>query len=83
VRSADAADGTSLASVTGFYGTAIGPSGGGTLAWAGSGAPGSGNDNGADDQANPNDSGPVTNPAPTPAPPPAQPAPTPPADEDE
>src|SRR4051812_37353642 len=35
VRTADAADGTSLASVTGFYGSAIGPAGGGTLAWAG------------------------------------------------
>jgi general secretion pathway protein I len=82
VRTADAADGTSLASVTGFYGTAIGPAGGGTVAWLGTGAPGSddddnGADDGADDQNDPNDGGPVTNPAP----PPGQPAP--PADDDE
>jgi general secretion pathway protein I len=85
VRTAEAADGTSLASVTGFYGSAIGPAGGGTVAWAGTGTPGGGdengdddgNDNGADDQTDPNDSGPVTNPAPRPG----QPAP--PADDDE
>jgi general secretion pathway protein I len=61
VRPAEAAEGRSLATVTGFYGTAIGQAGGGTLAWAGSpggdpgegggdgntGADGSGDDNGS------------------------------------
>ena len=43
VRAAEAAEGTSLASATGFYGTAIGPAGGGMIAWAGAGgAPGTG-----------------------------------------
>jgi len=64
VRTAEAADGTSLTSLTAFYGAAIGPAGGGTLAWAGSGAPGgSGDDNGTDDQpGGGKDSGAVTNP---------------------
>jgi general secretion pathway protein I len=35
VRPADAADGTELATVTGFYGTAVGAAGGGTLDWSG------------------------------------------------
>jgi general secretion pathway protein I len=41
VRPADAADGTELAAVSGFYGAAIGPAGGGAIAWndAGNGAP--------------------------------------------
>jgi len=38
VRPAEAPDGSALATVTGFYGTAIGAVGGGSLAWAG--APG-------------------------------------------
>ena len=38
VRPADAPDGSALETVTGFYGTAIGAAGGGTMAWAG--APG-------------------------------------------
>jgi general secretion pathway protein I len=43
VRAADAAEGSSLASAMGFYGTAIGPAGGGLVKWAGSGgAPGTG-----------------------------------------
>ena len=43
VRRADAPEGTSLASVSGFYGTAIGGAGGGgPLQWAGAGAPGTG-----------------------------------------
>jgi Type II secretion system (T2SS), protein I len=41
IRRADAAEGTSLATVSGFYGTAIGGAGrGGPLQWAGAGAPG-------------------------------------------
>lgn len=42
VRPADARDDVVLASVTGFYGSAVGPAGGGTIAWsgAGNGAPG-------------------------------------------
>jgi general secretion pathway protein I len=43
VRRAEAAEGTSLATVSGFYGTAIGGAGGsGPLQWAGAGAPGTG-----------------------------------------
>jgi general secretion pathway protein I len=42
VRRADAPEGSSLARVSGFYGTAIGGAGGNApLQWAGSGAPGS------------------------------------------
>jgi general secretion pathway protein I len=51
VRPVDAPEGTALASVTGFYGTAIGPSGGGSLTWGGgTGAtgPGGGPDGGPD-----------------------------------
>ncbi len=41
IRRADAPEGTSLATVAGFYGTAIGGAGsGGPLQWAGAGAPG-------------------------------------------
>ncbi len=42
VRPADSRDDVVLASVTGFYGSAVGPAGGGTIAWngAGSGSPG-------------------------------------------
>jgi general secretion pathway protein I len=49
VRHADAADGTSLASMSGFYGTAISPVASGGLAWNGpqGGAPGD-EDQGAD-----------------------------------
>ncbi len=35
VRPADARDDVVLASVTGFYGSAVGPAGGGTIAWNG------------------------------------------------
>jgi general secretion pathway protein I len=43
VRPADAPENEVLASVTGFYGAAIGGAGGGTLAWSGAqGAPGGG-----------------------------------------
>jgi len=48
VRLADAPEDSSLATVTGFYGTAIGPSGGGALSWGGGGGP-SGPDGGPDD----------------------------------
>jgi hypothetical protein len=50
VRPAEAAEGSSLATVTGFYGTAIGQAGGGTLVWSGTpgdGGPG-GDENGGD-----------------------------------
>jgi general secretion pathway protein I len=47
VRPAEAAEGSSLATVTGFYGTAIGQAGGGTLAW--SGTPGDGGPGGDED----------------------------------
>lgn len=51
VRPADARDDVVLASVTGFYGSAVGPAGGGTIAWngAGSGGPGSDEDEGGGD----------------------------------
>lgn len=54
VRPADARDDVVLASVTGFYGSAVGPAGGGTIAWNGAGnaAPGqdeSGGDSGEND----------------------------------
>jgi len=48
IRRADAPEGTSLATVSGFYGTAIGGAGGGgPLQWAGAGAPGT--DTGGED----------------------------------
>jgi len=59
VRQADAPDESALVTVTGFYGTAIGASGGGTLIWAGSGEPsGQGNGN-TDDGSQSNDTPPV------------------------
>jgi general secretion pathway protein I len=53
VRPAEAPDGSALATVTGFYGTAIGAVGGGSLAWAGT--PGGGGTQDDDDEANPDD----------------------------
>jgi general secretion pathway protein I len=44
VRRAAAPEGTTLATVSGFYGTAIGAAGGGSLAWADSGETGGGGD---------------------------------------
>ncbi|RPI12967.1 MAG: type II secretion system protein GspI [Lysobacterales bacterium] len=52
VRAADAPETSSLATVTGFYGTAIGASGGGTVAWGGEadgGGPGGDGDDDGDD----------------------------------
>jgi general secretion pathway protein I len=52
VRAADAPEDSTLATVTGFYGTAIGASGGGTLAWGGEadgGGPGGDGGNDGDD----------------------------------
>jgi general secretion pathway protein I len=56
VRPADAAEGNPLVTVAGFYGTAIGAVGGGTLAWsgadgAGGPADGKGDDDGGDDDS--------------------------------
>jgi general secretion pathway protein I len=46
VRRVDAPEGTSLATASGFYGTAIGGAAGGApVQWAGSGAPGTGGEN--------------------------------------
>jgi general secretion pathway protein I len=42
VRAAESPEGTSLASASGFYGTAIGPAGGSSVAWAGVGGTGPG-----------------------------------------
>jgi general secretion pathway protein I len=51
VRRADAPEGTSLATVSGFYGTAIGGAGkGGQLQWAGAGAPGTDGEAPAEDK---------------------------------
>jgi general secretion pathway protein I len=56
VRHAETPDGTALANVSGFYGEAVGGAGGGTgLAWAGTGAPGTGGGDGADGDASPSD----------------------------
>ena len=53
VRPADAPDGSALETVTGFYGTAIGAVGGGSLAWVGT--PGSGGTQDGDGGANPDE----------------------------
>jgi general secretion pathway protein I len=53
VRPAEAPDGSALATVTGFYGTAIGAVGGGSLAWVG--APGGDGTQDGDDEADPDD----------------------------
>src|SRR4029079_9049715 len=59
VRKESAREGSSLATVSGFYGSAIGAAGGGTLSWSGQGGPGmSGQD--TDDQGGAGT--PVTNP---------------------
>jgi len=57
VREADAPDGSSLATVTGFYGSAIGASGGGALAWAGTAGPGGSDTDGGADGGKQTDSG--------------------------
>jgi len=65
VRPADARDDVVLASVTGFYGSAVGPAGGGTIAWNGAGnaAPGQGEDGGDSEEEDGNKNPPVTPPA--------------------
>ena len=68
VAPADAAEDAALVTVTGFYGTAIGASGGGTVVWTGTGDTGRGDDN-ADDGSQ---SDPTT---------PGEPDPDPPADD--
>jgi general secretion pathway protein I len=91
VGPADAPEGRALATLTGFYGTAIGQSGGGTLAWSGTpggGGPGDGDGDGdgagGDGDGDGTGAGgdgqgtpPVTGPSPTP---PVEPGPTPPPD---
>ena len=68
VRPVDAPDGSALATVTGFYGTAVGAAGGGSLAWAGGDAQQDGDDDTDPDGANPDD---TSDPAPVqPEPPP-------------
>jgi general secretion pathway protein I len=65
VRPADARDDVVLASVTGFYGSAVGPAGGGTIAWngAGNGAPGQDEDGGDSGENDGEKNPPVTPPA--------------------
>jgi general secretion pathway protein I len=79
VRAATAADGTSLASATGFYGTAVGPAGGGLVAWAGTGAPGGGTGDGEDDDGEQ----PGKSPTPAPSEPDDEPQPAPEVDDSE
>ncbi|MGI9245990.1 MAG: hypothetical protein ACR2I8_04700, partial [Steroidobacteraceae bacterium] len=57
VRLADAPEDSSLATVTGFYGSAIGAAGGTDLPWTGSGAPGGGGPNGPTDEGGVDDGG--------------------------
>jgi len=56
VRPADAPDTSALATVTGFYGTAIGAAGGGRLDWSGADKAG-GTDDGNDDEGDGSDAG--------------------------
>ena len=52
VRHADAAEGSALVTVTGFYGTAVGQAGGSALSWAGaSGTGGEGGEDGGEGDA--------------------------------
>jgi hypothetical protein len=63
VRPADAPDSSALATVTGFYGTAIRTAGGGRLDWSGadkSGGSGDGEDDEGDGDASGDGSKPVT-----------------------
>jgi general secretion pathway protein I len=55
VRRATAPEGSSLATVSGFYGTAIGAAGGGSLSWADSGQSGSGGGSGSGGEEERND----------------------------
>jgi len=73
VRRADAPDGTSLATVTGFYGTAVGQAGGGVLPWAGS--TGAGGPDGDGDGAGDGGGDKPKDQAPKPTPPSKQPTP--------
>jgi hypothetical protein len=81
VRPADAPDSSALATVTGFYGTAIGAAGGSRLNWSGAGEPGGAgedeNGDGSEDGGNsgnapkpgkPGESGQPGSPAPGPSP---------------
>jgi general secretion pathway protein I len=78
VRPESAPEGNALATVSGFYGAAVGAAGGGSLVWAGSGTPGSGGEQQGGDE---NGEGtPPTNP---PQPPPANPPPDNPTDSEE
>jgi len=65
VRPADARDDVVLASVSGFYGSAVGPAGGGTIAWNGAGnaAPGQDGDGGDGSEEGGNKNPPATPPA--------------------
>ncbi|HEX6570747.1 MAG TPA: type II secretion system minor pseudopilin GspI [Steroidobacteraceae bacterium] len=67
---------SSLATLSGFYGTAISTASGGSVVWAGSGAPGSGGDDegAGDDDDNDNGNGGRPNRPAQPNPPPEEPA---------
>ena len=63
VRPADAPDSSALATVTGFYGTAIGAAGGSQLNWSGAGKPGgAGEDENGDESEDGGNSGKVPKP---------------------
>lgn len=66
VRPVDAPDGSALATVTGFYGTAVGAAGGGSLAWADGGAQQDDDDDTDPDAANPDSPNPGDTSDPTP-----------------
>jgi general secretion pathway protein I len=71
VRLAATPEGSALATVSGFYGTAVGPAGGATMTWAGVGGTGPGGlDGGGDGKGGANPGG---NPQGSDTPPPGQP----------
>ncbi len=64
VRAADAPEDSALVTVAGFYGTAIGAAGGGTLAWSGADGTGGPSGSGGDDEKDgDNQAPPAGNPA--------------------
>ena len=87
VRPADAPEETSLVTVTGFYGTAVGAAGGGVLDWSGAqNAQGDGGDDGSDGgdkKPGKGEGGTATNPGQPGSPPPSPPEQPQPSPEDE
>ena len=82
VALATAPEGTSLARLSGFYGTALSTGTGGTVSWAGTGGPGSGGEDGGTDQEDEEDGGQVRADRPEPPDPPEDDTPVDPEAED-